>query len=166
MKNKIFLTKEGYDQLLVSIDKLYEQLKKNNIQKSKAYDDGVGDGWHDNFDFEEAVRNEFLIMNEIKEKRNILNNVEIIEDSDKNDDVINLEDIFKIRLFFEDDDYDDCVFKLVGKYNVKEYKDYQEISLNSPLGISVYKKEINKEFEYQVDDKRIIKATILEKIKI
>ena len=56
MKNKIFLTKEGYDQLLVSIDKLYEQLKKNNIQKSKAYDDAVGDGWHDNIDFEEAVR--------------------------------------------------------------------------------------------------------------
>ena len=43
-------------------------LNNNSKEKSQSYVDAVGDGWHDNFAFEEFKREEFKIMSKLKEK--------------------------------------------------------------------------------------------------
>ena len=67
-EEKIYLDQLGYQDYLADIKKLKEELNQNNRQKSSAYDSAVGDGWHDNFDFEHALREEFKIMGFLKRK--------------------------------------------------------------------------------------------------
>ena len=60
--DKIYLDRAGYEQYLQEIEEIREKLNNNGKIKSEAYAGAVGDGWHDNFEFEDAKREEFKIM--------------------------------------------------------------------------------------------------------
>ena len=62
---KIYLTKSGYEQFLSELQKLRDSLSNNGKGKSDAYVNAVGDGWHDNFEFEQAKREELRIIADI-----------------------------------------------------------------------------------------------------
>ena len=65
--NKIYLDKNGYEQLLAEIDRINQELSTNGKEKGEAYE-VAGDGWHDNFAFEEASRQEKLLLNQLRSK--------------------------------------------------------------------------------------------------
>lgn len=53
---KILVDEIGYEQFFDELNKLKILFSNNASDGSQAYNDAVGDGWHDNFAFEEAMR--------------------------------------------------------------------------------------------------------------
>ena len=83
---------------------------------------------------------------------------------------VNIGDFVLVGMGFDKDNLRDKVVKLVGSTTSASYSDYTEITLNSPLGKSIYKRPNGYEGTYTVNDKDIfvkiktIKST-LEEIK-
>ena len=76
-KDKIYLDQAGYQDYLEEIERLKDLLNQNNQAKAEAYNGAVGDGWHDNFDFEVALREEHKIMGLLQKKREDLEKIVI-----------------------------------------------------------------------------------------
>lgn len=75
LEDKIYLSKSGYNQYLEEINKLKEKLNQNNLSKRQAYEEAPGDGWHDNFTFEDIVRQEDNLLAQIE---NIIKKIKIL----------------------------------------------------------------------------------------
>ena len=57
--DKIYLDQEGYKNYLKEIEVIKEKIQKNSIDISEYIgDDAYGDGWHDNFAYEQAIKKE------------------------------------------------------------------------------------------------------------
>ena len=83
-KDKIYLTKDGFEQFLLELEELKERLANNGKGKSSVYTDAVGDGWHDNFDFDEAKRQELKIISLIERKVEQMKSIVIIDETPDN----------------------------------------------------------------------------------
>ena len=57
-KEVYYVSQEGYDLFFKEIDNLRDLLNRSGKDKSESSNLAVGDGWHDNFDFEESARDE------------------------------------------------------------------------------------------------------------
>ena len=131
---KIYLDQKGYQQYLQEIEELKKKLNENNRLKSAAYINAVGDGWHDNFEFEEAKRTEFMIMGLLRDKMEKLSRIVIVDKNNnlKNeDDIVDIDDYVSVLLVMPNDETEHIVFKLVGSLSTK--RDVKEVSLNSPI---------------------------------
>ena len=165
MDNKIyFVNQAGYDLFLEELDNLKSSLNRNGKEKSESFASAIGDGWHDNFDFEEAARNEKKILKQIADRKKILGNLVIIKEEEKNQNIVGIDDLLSVKLEYDDNSIENCVFKLVGTfYSNNNTDDYQEITLNSPIGKAIYHKKIPSITDYVVNDK-MIKVFIESKI--
>ncbi len=162
--NKIYLDEAGYQSFLKSIDELREKLKKNSKAKSDSYSIAVGDGWHDNFDFEEAKRQELMIMRQIQEKYEQLNNIEIIKDKKSEDTAsVNLNDVVRLSFRYPNGEVEEEVVKLIAASQVSDHDNFTEISVNSPLGEAIYKNKVGDVVEYVAGESRI-QVEIKEKL--
>lgn len=155
-KDKIYLDQSGYQDYLEEIERLKDLLNQNNQAKSSAYNSAVGDGWHDNFDFEVALREEFKIMGLLKKKREDLERIVIINEEKNDFDGVTINDWVKVSLFM-DGEVDEFSFKLVASLNPTE----DEISINSPMGAAIYKKRVGEIASYQVGDRKF-KVKVLD----
>lgn len=54
MEDKIYLTTDGLDEYKNEIEILKAKLSKINTEKSEAYSGAIGDGWHNNFLYEDG----------------------------------------------------------------------------------------------------------------
>ena len=160
MEEKIYLNQNGYDDYLKKIEQKEKELADLRIYKGTEaiYQ---GDTWHDNPTLYQTELKENALMMEISKMKKQLNNIEIVENSGDSK-LIDFGDIIKIYIYFSDNDYEEEIFKLVGttpdlKSNV------QEISINSPLGKSIYHKKIGDVGNYKVEEKEI-KFKIVEKL--
>jgi len=161
-KDKIYLDQKGYDNLLKNIERLKEDLHKNNVGRKEAFDAGAGDGW-DSPEFEEIERKERLILGELQRCYDELSRATIIE-RQNNSDIVDVGDIIKVDMYFSEDDFEEHIFKLVGGAPTLDLtSNIQEVSINSPMGKAIYKKEIGANCSYTVNDEQI---TILIKEKI
>ena len=161
--DKIYLDKEGYEQYLQEIDEIREKLNNNGKVKSEAYTGAVGDGWHDNFDFEEAKREEFKILSDLRKKIEGLSRIVIIENN-KATDLIDINDYVTISISFDGEDEEEMFFKLVASSSPDFNGEVSEISVNAPLGASVYQKKIGDKGSYQVGED-VANFVILDKRK-
>lgn len=161
-KNKIFLDKEGYEQYLEEINDLKNLLKKNGSTKSGAYRKYAGDGWHDNFEFEEAKRKEFGIIKDLEDKLIAVRNI-VIVDNKHNPLLVNIGDKLRLKLKFSDTESEEGIYILTGGTIYKENANVKIISLNSPLGNAIYGKAIGKSVNYSVDENKI-EVEIKEKL--
>lgn len=159
---KIYLDSDGYNEYLESIENLYKQLKDNSKSKTSSYDSAVGDGWHDNFEFEEAKRIEVSLVMQINNKTSELKNVVIVEKDNSDDSIVNINDIVELKFIFSEEEELEK-FKLIGGYNPKEYENYRDITLNSPIGKAIYNQKIGKTVEYKVES-RTFKIKIMRKV--
>ena len=148
--NTIYLSKSGYEKYLKELQELRDYLTNNARSKSDAYAGAVGDGWHDNFDFEDAKREELRIQNLISQKVEQLKNIVIVEDS-QDDSLIEVDDYVDVEMTYEDDEPERMIFKLVGSNTPDLRTKIPQISLNSPLGKSVYGKRIGDITSYRVN---------------
>lgn len=155
--SKIYLDEKGYNEYLKEIDAIKEKIKKNSSDITEYQsDDAYGDGWHDNFAYEQARNKENMLFHELEVKLKGLENIEIVKESgNKNEISINS----VVSLKFEDSNEIEK-YLLTGSTISDTSNEVTSITLNSPLGKTIYKKKINDTFEYSVDD-RIIRGTIV-----
>lgn len=155
-KDKIYLDEEGYKEQLASIEEVKEKLRNLEKEKTEGYYAAVGDGWHDNFAYEDAVRQERMLFNELDNRKEELSRIMVIKRG-KNSNIVDIEDIVTLEIDFNND-VDRCTYKLVAHKS----KSDDEISINSPLGKAIYKKKYGSNVEYRVKD-NTFKVHIIEK---
>lgn len=163
---EILVDKNGYNQFLEELEKLNQQSLLISSAGSEAYQDAIGDGWHDNFAFEESMRQSRIIATKID---NMLKNqqyLKIIETKPQKDNLINIGDTLKIKIHYLDDDIEETIIKLTGNFIpvIESKNNVQEITLNSPLGKALYLKDIKDDnINYVVNNKNV-KITIIKKV--
>lgn len=154
-EEKIYLDKEGYEKFLKDIEDVRKQLTNNGKNKSEAYESAVGDGWHDNFAFEDAKREEFRLMGTLRDMLEKLNRIVIIDKAEKiEDDTIDIGNIVTIEMCFNDEEPEEMEFKLVASESTNKDTKITEISINSPLGQAVYQNKVGHSGAYKVGDNK------------
>lgn len=153
-EEKLFLDKASYQKLIEEVEKLKEKLSENAKEKGEAYSGAVGDGWHDNFAFEEANRQERMIFGQLRECYEKLQRVVIVEKAE-DENLIDIGDIVNINIIFDLDDIDKIQFRLVGSVGTGANGNHelQEVSINSPLGKAVYHKSVGEKTSYSVENR-------------
>lgn len=151
----IYLDKEGYEQFLEELEEIKRKLNKNGQQKSSAYVNAVGDGWHDNFEFEEATREEYKILSDLREKTARLKRIVIVKKNENENKTANINDLILVSMSFGNEEPSDEIFKLVASFNPNIFADIKEVSINSPLGKSVYQQSEGYSGEYSVNNSTI-----------
>lgn len=73
----VFLTSNGRNLLNQKIQAVQERLKAVMSQKGDAYENG-GNGWHDNFSFEQLVREEAMLAGELTSLNSILKDAVLV----------------------------------------------------------------------------------------
>lgn len=151
----ILLDEDGYKQFINELEKLKQQSDNSALSGSDAYNNAIGDGWHDNFAFEESMRESRLIAKRIDDMYEKKKYIKIIEDKDIKESVINLNDTVLVEIIYSEDDKEKEYLKLTGKYIPNTDGTIKEITINSPLGKAIYKAKIGSIQKYQVGDRKI-----------
>ena len=143
----VLVDTEGFNQYYEELNRLKDISLSIASIGSESYADAVGDGWHDNFAFEDTMRESRKIASRINK---------IVDKKSNSDDIIDIGDILKIKVIYDIDDIEEYTIKLTGKYMIDNNAKIKEISLNSPIGRSIYLKSINdNDICYYVNDKKI-----------
>lgn len=150
----ILVNEEGYKQFYEKMDSLRESNLSNANMMSQSYKDFIGDGWHDNPIYEEAVRKNRMIdveINKMLEQEKKLKLINDIQDSS----CVNIDDIIRVEFIYLDGEKEIEDIKLTGKFIPNTDLEIKEISLNSPIGKAIYKKKIGETCSYQVGNNSI-----------
>ena len=147
---------DGFNQYYEELNRLKDISLSIASIGSESYADAVGDGWHDNFAFEDTMRESRKIASRINKMLEDEKYLKIVDKKSNSDDIINVGDILKIKVIYDIDDIEEYTVKLTGKYMIDNTAKIKEISLNSPIGRSIYLKNINDDdIGYYVNDKKI-----------
>lgn len=162
MREKLQMDQKGYQEYLEEISKLEKEL--NDLRKYKGTDAIFqGDNWHDNPTLYQTESQERSIMYRLKEMREKLLTIEIVEKID-NDELVDIGDTVLIDMIFAPDDQEEQIFTLIGG-NPDFSLDIPQISINSPLGGAIYHKKIGDQASYTVQQKTI-KVLIKQKLNL
>lgn len=142
MKN-VLVDTDGFNQYYEELNRLKDISLSIASIGSESYADAVGDGWHDNFAFEDTMRESRKIASRINKMLEDEKYLKIVDKKSNSDDIIDVGDILKIKVIYDIDDIEEYTVKLTGKYMINNNAKIKEISLNSPIGRSIYLKNIN-----------------------
>lgn len=165
MKNEkkvIYMNQESYDKFLSDIENLRKRISKNNAGRKDAFDAGAGDGW-DSPEFEDIERQEHLLLGELKQNCEMLSRIQIVE-KHNDPDMIDIDDIVTADLIYDEDDIETLTFKLVGILSSAK-PTMEEVSINSPLGATVYGKKIGENCSYEVNG-MVVNVFIKDKLNL
>ena len=151
----VLVDTEGFNQYYEELNRLKDLSLSIASIGSESYADAVGDGWHDNFAFEDTMRESRKIASRINKMLEDEKYLKIVDKKSNSDDIIDVGDILKIKVIYDIDDIEEYTVKLTGKYMINNNAKIKEISLNSPIGRSIYLKNINDDdIGYYVNDKK------------
>lgn len=151
----VLVDTDGFNQYYEELNRLKDISLSIASIGSESYADAVGDGWHDNFAFEDTMRESRKIASRINKMLEDEKYLKIVDKKSNSDDIIDIGDILKIKVIYDIDDIEEYTIKLTGKYMIDNTAKIKEISLNSPIGRSIYLKNINDDIGYYVNDKKI-----------
>lgn len=152
----VLVDTDGFNQYYEELNRLKDISLSIASIGSESYADAVGDGWHDNFAFEDTMRESRKIASRINKMLEDEKYLKIVDKKSTSDDIIDIGDILKIKVIYDIDDIEEYTIKLTGKYMIDNNAKIKEISLNSPIGRSIYLKNINDDdIGYYVNDKKI-----------
>lgn len=152
----VLVDTDGFNQYYEELNRLKDLSLSIASIESESYADAVGDGWHDNFAFEDTMRESRKIASRIDKMIEDEKNLKIVDKKSTSDDIIDIGDILKIKVIYDIDDIEEYTIKLTGKYMIDNNAKIKEVSLNSPIGRSIYLKNINdNDIGYYVNDKKI-----------
>ena len=150
----VLVDTEGFNQYYEELNRLKDLSLSIASIGSESYADAVGDGWHDNFAFEDTMRESRKIASRINKMLEDEKYLKIVYKKSTSDDIIDIGDILKIKVIYDIDDIEEYTIKLIGKYIIDNNAKIKEVSLNSPIGRSIYLKNINdNDIHYYVNDK-------------
>lgn len=139
----VLVDTEGFNQYYEELNRLKDLSLSIASIGSESYADAVGDGWHDNFAFEATMRESRKIASRINKMLEDEKYLKIVDKKSNSDDIIDVGDIIKIKVIYDIDDIEEYTIKLTGKYMIDNNAKIKEVSLNSPMGRSIYLKNIN-----------------------
>ena len=152
----VLVDTDGFNQYYEELNRLKDISLSIASIGSESYADAVGDGWHDNFAFEDTMRESRKIASRINKMLEDEKYLKIVDKKSTSDDIIDIGDILKIKVIYDIDDIEEYTIKLTGKYMIDNNAKIKEISLNSTIGRSIYLKNINDDdIGYYVNDKKI-----------
>ena len=160
---EILVDINGYNQFIQELDRLQEMSKKNSVLGSEVYQAAVGDGWHDNFAFEESMRESRMIAKRIDDLLEKKEKLKIINDLDNKIELVNLGDTVVVEIKYSDDDIEREIITLTGNYIPNTNNSLNEITLNSPIGKAIFKAKIGTSVSYYVEDNEIFITLISKK---
>ena len=123
-QQKIYLTKEGYQEQLKKYEELKEREKKNIIALQEARAQG---DLSENADYDAARNEQALIAASLKETENVLNNYVLITEEENS----NLGKFITVK-FLDEEGAEEGTYQLVGTIQSNPLE--QKISDESPLG--------------------------------
>lgn len=132
-QQKIYLTKEGYEEQLKRYNELKEAEKKNIIALQDARSQG---DLSENADYDAARDNQASIAAQLKEVENILKNYVLITGEENS----NLGKFITVR-FLDEEGADEETYQLVGTIQANPLE--QKISDESPLGKVILHANVN-----------------------
>ena len=152
----VLVDTDGFNQYYEELNRLKDISLSIASIGSESYADAVGDGWHDNFAFEDTMRESRKIASRINKMLEDEKYLKIVDKKSNSDDIIDIGDIIKIKVIYDIDDIEEYTIKLTGKYMIDNNAKIKEVSLNSPIGRSIYLKNINdNDIHYYINDKNI-----------
>jgi len=98
---QIFVTKQGLGMLQARRDEYFERLRAVQGQKGEAAEVG-GNVWHDNFAFEELVRQENMLSKQIQDVGDMLKIATMVPDQPADTRALQIGHV--VSLYFEEDD--------------------------------------------------------------
>lgn len=132
-QQKIYLTKEGYEEQLRRYNELKEAEKKNIIALQDARSQG---DLSENADYDAARDNQASIAAQLKEVENILKNYVLITGEENS----NLGKFITVK-FLDEEGADEETYQLVGTIQANPLE--QKISDESPLGKVILHANVN-----------------------
>ena len=147
----IYMDQSGYDSYLKKIEAVKNAIKENNSGRREEFDAGAGDGW-DSPEFEEIERVNNRLNGELQKMYQNLQKIVIIE-KHNDEDVIDIDDVIVADMTMPSGSFKEITFKLVGAVGNLD-SEIQEVSINSPMGSSVYRKKIGDICGYSVGDRK------------
>ncbi len=129
MEKKYFFTPNGFKKLKEVVAELGEQLRRVAEQKTDSAEAG-GNGWHDNFAFEELIREEHRLWGELSALEEVLNRAEIINPVPGTDSVR-----IGSRVMLGIGSGEPEEYEIVG--HMESDPKLRKISYDSPLGAAV-----------------------------
>ena len=152
----VLVDMDGFNQYYEELNRLKDISLSIASIGSESYADAVGDGWHDNFAFEDTMRESRKIASRINKMLEDEKYLKIVDKISPSDDIIDVGNILKIKVIYDIGDIEEYTIKLTGKYMIDNNAKIKEISLNSPIGRSIYLKNINdNDIHYYINDKKI-----------
>lgn len=133
------ITFDGKKKVEDQIQKLKERLQKLREEKSLAYT-ATGDTWHDNPYFNQLEADEKALEYEINEATKLLENAEILENSGRNMEVIEIGSIVKCLCTYPDFQ-ETLVLEIVGHGETDI--DYGKIHYESPVAQNILGHHLN-----------------------
>lgn len=160
---QIMVDNEGYEQFIEIMESLKQENIDNGLKGNEAYINDPGNTWHDNFDFEVVMRKSRTIAAKIdkmyEEKKNLI----VVKKEDLPNNVVNIGDVLKIEITYAQSTPEIEIVKLTGKYIPNINSDIEEITLNSPIGKTIFKEQIGKVIEFKINGQPA-KIKVIEKI--
>ena len=129
MAEKQFLTKKGYDERVARLEELKEVAQK--LKEAREQGD-----LSENAEYDAAKDEQRDIETEIAELEAILANCEVIQDNDKNKDVVKMESVVVLHDVEFDEDIE---YTIVGSSEADSLNN--KISNESPLGAALIGKK-------------------------
>lgn len=152
---EILVDSDGRRQYYEELERLKNLSLINSSVGSESYASAVGDGWHDNFAFEESMRESVKIASRIDRMIEEEKYLKVVHRKNYSNDIIDIGDVLTILVIYDEDEKEEYTIKLTGKYLPNTDSFTHEISLNSPIGKCIYLKSIYDNICYYVNDKRI-----------
>lgn len=144
--SKIYLDKVGYENYLKSLEDIKKEIDANaKLMSIYANDDAYGDGWHDNFAYEETMRKEAELFQKYNKKKSMLKDIVIVDKESNGTVSLNM----KVELLFIDDE---TVEEYIITGDINSNIDDNSITINSPLGSAIYGKKVGDKVSYKVGD--------------
>ena len=144
--SKIYLDKLGYENYLKSLEDIKKEIDENaKLMSLYESDDAYGDGWHDNFAYEETMRKEAELFQKYNKKKSMLKDIVIVDKKSNGTVSLNM----KVELLFIDDD---LVEEYIITGDINSNIDDKSITINSPLGSAIYGKKVGDKVSYKVGD--------------
>ena len=144
--SKIYLDKLGYENYLKSLEDIKKEIDENaKLMSLYVSDDAYGDGWHDNFAYEETMRKEAELFQKYNKKKSMLKDIVIVDKESNGTVSLNM----KVELLFIDDE---TVEEYILTGDINSNIDDKSITINSPLGSAIYGKKVGDKVSYKVGD--------------
>lgn len=144
----LIVSAEGFKSMVRQLESLQDQLQQVQIHKNKIAVEN-GNVWHDNNDFEQSEIDERRLLREIADLKQKMKEATVIDEQIENFDIVNYGAKVEVSV---NNGTAEKIFTVLFSDSDEESK-YMKISANSPIGETIFHKEVGFIGNYTVEEK-------------